>query len=148
MVDASRKNQTFGALTRMEVDGSPKQIAFLKFNTISFGAVATTPIKSIKLKLTVANPGGMYQEIKYVADASWREETLTYLNKPAIKEKLVGFRAGQIGSVVEVDLTQKLKDKVGGTISFAIDKYWVNGTDFYTKEHANTKYWPALIVTY
>ncbi|MBI4066825.1 DNRLRE domain-containing protein [Candidatus Gottesmanbacteria bacterium] len=143
-VSSDAKSRNFGKSEKIAVDGSPVQIAYLKFNLNNPGLVGRTII-SARLKLKVTNESEGIQQVKAVTDTSWKENEITYLNRPEVSSAKLGeFNGGDRGDSIEVVLTNYVSSHVGRFISIAIDSSSKNGLDFKSKEARSDR--PKLII--
>ncbi|TDC60121.1 right-handed parallel beta-helix repeat-containing protein [Micromonospora sp. KC207] len=78
-VDAGHPLRNYGGAVSLRVDGSPHQVAYLRFEVTGTG---DEPSAVLRLYIETASSTGLY--VHGVSDDDWREGTLTYHNAPPI----------------------------------------------------------------
>ena len=79
-VDSALPTSNFGTRTSFPVDGSPQQIAYLKFNIPS----GTELSGGVKLRIFAQSTHSIGATSYSVANTSWTETGITYDNAPAL----------------------------------------------------------------
>ena len=139
-VNSSHSNTNYGSDMTLEVDGSPVQIAYFRFDINGLNGT----VRSARLRLKVADPASVGGTIYRVPDSSWDEDVVTYTTRPAMDGPaldslgIVGY-----GDTVELDVTSAISGD--GTYCFAITSSDSNGADYRSREDAS--YPPELIIT-
>ncbi len=142
-VSDENRSGNFGASLTLEVDGSPENIAYMKFDLTSLGGKA---IVSAKLRIRITDSSGSEQNIKLVEDSAWSEDEITYNNRPEPLTLLNSIEGSVAGSWVEVDVTYGAKPKAGQFFSIAFDTTENDKLGFGSKEMGDGI--PELIVEY
>jgi len=146
-VDGNNSGTNYGGLSRMEVDGSPVKIAYIKFDISS---LAGKNITSAKLRIrgnadTSAGSNGT-QNVKVTSTTSWSESLMTYSNRPTSSSAIAtisGFAPSTWSSAI---VTGAVQSKIGqSTISFTIDSGSGDNIIFYSRQADSD---PQLVVTY
>jgi hypothetical protein len=128
----------------MVVDGSPVEIAFLKFD---LSTLAGKHIESARLRLKIGNDASTgTQTLNAVASTSWTERGLTYNNRPALGSTLATFAGSRTNTWIEVDITSYVVAAQGQLMSVAISEAGADSINFYARE-ASAANRPVLIVT-
>jgi hypothetical protein len=107
----------YGTATTMKVRGpttGKEFIGFLKFDVADLGTIT-----SAKLKAYTAIGSGDVVDVKAVADTTWDEMTMTYLNKPATGA-ILDSQATPDAAWAEWDVTSHITGD--GTYSLALTK--------------------------
>lgn len=143
-VSSNARSRNFGKSDRISVGRSPIQIGYLKFN-LKNKALMGKKIVSAKLQLKVINKSQGTQRLRSVNNTSWKENRITYSNRPGVGNSVVGeIKPVNKGKLVEVSLDKYVKSKIGGLMSIAIDSKKSNRVDFKSKEAKSDK--PQLII--
>ena len=131
----------FGGSSRFDVDASPVQTAYIRFDVS--GIVGT--VQSAILRLEVTNGSNNGGTVHPVADNSWDESTITFDNAPLIDLATEIAAIGNVspGDFVDVDLTSAISGD--GVYSFAIFGRANNGADYRSKESGTGT--PELVIT-
>lgn len=141
-VRSGEASTNFGTRTTMEINGSPVNLAYLKFDLSSLAGKTVT---SAKLRFIASTDSISTQSIKEVSNTSWSETGLTYSNRPSLGVVLATSNGGTTGQLKEVDVTSFVKSRVGGLASFGIDQSGGDGYGIYSRESTDK---PLLVVTY
>lgn len=150
-VDGASPNENFGTSNILAVDGDMDtvgdsiNIIYLKFDT---GSMTSNAIQRAYLRLRVhqtpSSSGSVDRyPLRTVASTGWGELNTTYQNKPARGAQIAEFGPLGLGQVVDIDITQTLKETPAGLISFAIDSTGSDGLFLMSKETDSP---PQLIV--
>lgn len=133
-VSSGAATTNYGTATKLAVDNSPVENAYLKFDLTPF---AGKTIVSAKLQLRATTSGSLgKQNVRMVADDSWTETGLTYGNRPALGTAVLGS-LGPVASNTsyEVPLSASdLQGELGGLLSLGINATSSDGADFGSKE--------------
>lgn len=141
-VEAGESSETFGKESTIQVDGSPKKIIFMKFDTRAY---AQRSLRSAILRLYVTNSSTGTQNVHEVSTTSWGELVVTYSNKPSIGNVIAQITKPVSGKWIDVDVTNYINTKLGKVTSLAIQSSSSDGADFSSKESNNV---PKLILTF
>ncbi|MFF3852285.1 DNRLRE domain-containing protein [Micromonospora sp. NPDC002575] len=76
-VDAAYPTRNHGGAASLRVDGSPRQVAYLRFDVTGAG---DEPSAVLRLYAETASSTGL--SVHGVSEGDWREDTLTYQNAP------------------------------------------------------------------
>jgi len=125
-VSALAPTSNFGTLVQVLPDGSPLNIAYLKFDLSAFAGRTVT---SAVLRLTTTNPSTSSFAVKEVPDTTWGETIVTFDTRPAAAGVAVVTFTPGTAAQVDLDLTPLVTAKLGQVASFAIEP--VVGTDGY-----------------
>ena len=137
-VKQSEPAQTFGNAATLEVDGSPRHEAFLKFNVQGIQG----QVSSAKVQLFVTNKSSAGPGI-YSSGSNWSESTITYNNKPATTSATIDSKgAVEVGAYVDFDVSSVVS--ANGTYSFVLFQSGSDRTDFSSRSGANP---PKLSIT-
>ncbi|MGI0012748.1 MAG: DUF7594 domain-containing protein [Nitrososphaera sp.] len=139
-VNSSSPNTNYGSRTTLQVDGSPTQITYLRFNVTGLSGV----VQSARLRLEVVNPSSFGGTIYSMSNNTWGETTVTFNTRPAIDgpaRDVLGAVA--LGAIVELDVTAAIPGN--GTYSFAMDSNNSNGAGYRSREAVTNP--PLLIIT-
>ncbi|KKR80712.1 MAG: hypothetical protein UU26_C0011G0003 [Candidatus Daviesbacteria bacterium GW2011_GWC1_40_9] len=143
-VEKNYPDKNYGSSTALEVDNSPVEISYLKFNLTPF---AGKEIVSAKLKLRVRNSSSGIQYVRLVEDTIWSESSLTYNNRPQASTTITQLNGGKSSTWIEIDVTSAVLTKLGGYLSLLVDSTSSDGFGFYSKEASTSTYRPTLIIT-
>ena len=139
-VTSSSPNTNYGSRTTLQVDGSPTQIAYLRFNVTGLSG----PVQSARLRLEVTNASSFGGTIYSISNNSWGESTVTFNTRPVIDgPALAALGKVAVGDIVELDVTAAIPGN--GTYSFAMDSNNSNGADYRSREAVTNP--PVLIIT-
>ena len=141
-VRKSNTNRSYGTGSRMEVDGSPQEISYLKFD---LSPLAGKTVELARLRLRITDSSSHTQTINRVDNTSWNESTLTYRNRPTLTGRVTQFQARREGSWTEIDVTAWAQGQTGRLTSLSIDQTGSNGITFSSRETANK---PQLVISY
>lgn len=142
-VRGDKPNFNYGSRSKLEVDGSPIKISYMKFD---LSPLAGKTVISAKLRLKVAGSSSSTQIIKEVFDTAWSETGVTYNNRPSLGLAVSSMTSSSVGTWQEVDITSSVSGKVGQLYALGIDSSGNNGVDFNSKEAPADK--PVLVVEY
>jgi len=139
-VDARRPEKNFGLSTRLEADGKPAQISYVRFRVTGIDGM----ILSATLRLWVLNPSkSIGGTIVQVNDSGWSETELTFSSRPAVDERPVAtLRAAEQDTWVEANVTQAVTGD--GPVSLAITSMVEDGAGYASRERSDG---PQLLVT-
>lgn len=147
-VSSNQTSTNFGSSPFMWIDGSPTiYIAYLKFN---LSALTSSNLLSAKLRVHVGTDSGAdsaaTQTIKLVDTTTWTEKGLTYSNRPSLSSVVGTFTAGagNTNIWVEKDVTEAVRSKSGGFISFGIDQVAGDALEIQSRE---SSFIPELVLT-
>lgn len=138
-VRADIPTTNYGTRTAIEVDGSPLETTYLKFNLPS-----ADTLLSATLRLYVTNSSGGPVSVRSVTDNTWQESTITYNTRPLVGSAFSTFNGGSSGTWIEVNVTSGLTGKLGQTVSLAMDETNSDGIFFSSKESSTNR--PELIL--
>ena len=80
-----------GTTIKLEVDGSPIKIIYIKYDLSSLTGIT---INSAKLRFKVVNSSSSVQNVKQVLDTGWSETGVTYNTRPALGSLITTIPAG------------------------------------------------------
>jgi hypothetical protein len=133
--DSSSSN--FGSSLTLEVDKSPYKYSYLKFEVQSLSG----SIQSARLRLYVTNSSSSGPEV-YATSSSWSESLITWSNRPpATSSKIADISSISSGRYIEYNVLSVVKGN--GTISFVLKPDSSDGSDFASRETANS---PELVI--
>ena len=123
-------NYCLGPLT---VDGSPIDIAFLKFDLSSLVGYSVT---SARLWLRVSGTSGATQTVKAINDDTWDACSINYNNYPALGSLIATNPGGTSGTWISIVITSYVQSELGSIMSIAMDQSGTDGFDFFSEEDA------------
>jgi hypothetical protein len=132
----------YGASTAFEVDGSPVEITYMKFD---LSGLAGKTILSATLRFKTVDSSFDSQDVRAVAETTWSETSLTYNNRPPLGNVLASMYLSSPEVWKEVALTSEIQSKAGAMLSLGLASPWSDGISFYSRESANK---PVLVVEY
>lgn len=138
--DATTPTTTFGTRTIFNIDASPTQQSYLKFNV---SGINGRQVVSAKLRLKVSNQspyGGTF----YSTSPNWSETKLDWNNKPAVISKVGSIGNAPDETFVEVDLTSLIT--ADGTYALAVRTSNADGVHYYSSESVSANR-PQVIVS-
>lgn len=141
-------SKNFGNSNILWADGNPIIISFLKFDLSS---LAGKTITNAKLKLTVANVTNAQSLGSFKlnsADSSWSESKLTYKRMPRVGDQIGSFGPVKKNQIVEIDLTDLVKQQSGQIVTFAISDLSSDDVAIKSKETTSVSSKPTLVVQY
>src|SRR3972149_5756015 len=139
-VNSNSANANYGSRTPLQIDGSPIQIAYLRFNVTGLSGA----VQSARLRLEVVDAGTFGGTLYSMSDISWGETTVTYNTRPVIDGLTLGkLGAVAVGAIVEFDVTAAISGN--GRYSFAMDSNNSNGVYYRSREAEINP--PALVIT-
>jgi hypothetical protein len=113
-VDASRPTANFGTGTYIQVDGSPINNGYIKFNVAGLSGTIT----KVTLRLYANSSASSGIKAIRVADSTWGETTITYNNAPSLGGVLATSAAFSSKTWITLDVTGYITGN--GTYSFGI----------------------------
>jgi len=142
-VNSSRPAKSFGSARNLQVDASPIERSYVRFDLSSINGTVTKAV----LKLTATSSSGAGFDVRKVAESSWREKTLTYASAPAFSGPIgVGTRAFKPKQHLSLDVTASVK---AGIRSFAlVDHGSSTALSVASSENRSASFRPRLVVTY
>jgi hypothetical protein len=139
-VDSNDPSGNYGSSSRLEVDGTPTRVAYLRFDVTDIDRA----VQSVRLRLTVGDASSSGGTIHAISDNSWDENTVTFDTRPVVDgAALDTVGAVAVDDTIEFDITGTINQN--GIYSFAINSESSNGVDYYSRE--NTANQPELIIT-
>jgi hypothetical protein len=141
-VDASAATSNFKTDTQLKVDGSPVNIAYLRF-TIS--GVNGRAVQQARLRLQVTGSSVVGGTIHKITNNTWDPNAINYNTRPTVDGSgLQTLNAVNIGDLVEFNVDGTVTGD--GTYSFAIDS--TNGDSaYYNSSRATSGLKPTLVLT-
>lgn len=143
-VRSTSPNSNFGTSTRVEVDSSPNEISYLKFNLVS---LAGKTIVSAKLRLTVSDASTKLLNLRRGVNLDWSETGITYNNRPGFDATIRTFNASTVNSILKLDVKNVVNLRKGGKVTFGITSSGDDTGAFYSRESAASNR-PQLIIQY
>ncbi len=137
-VDSSLPNVNYGSATQLRVDGSPIVKGFLRFSVS--GSAGTITNATLRVYANSSLSTGV--SANRVADNTWGESTITYLNAPAAGTAIGTSAAVTAGTWVSINVTPYVTGN--GTFSFALTSANVTALSLASREATNK---PQLVVT-
>jgi hypothetical protein len=136
----------FGTSTALDVDSSPVQATYLKFD---LSAYAGRTLESATLQLSSAANGSTgKQNVKVVATDTWSETGITFNNRPAMGTTSIGTlgpTATNTGYSVPLTVTG-LAGELGQQLSLGLDSSSSDGLIINSREAGSTLV-PKLVLT-
>jgi hypothetical protein len=135
----------YGSSTLLGVDKSPIEITYLKFD---LSAYAGRTLESATLQLRSAGSGSKgTQNVKLVADDSWTEGGITYINRPALGASVATLGPTTANTNYNVPLTVAgVAGELGQELSLGLDSSNSDGLDLSSKETGSAAA-PKLVLT-
>ncbi|KKR76282.1 MAG: Peptidase M11 gametolysin [Candidatus Levybacteria bacterium GW2011_GWA2_40_8] len=147
----ARSNQptkNFGNSNVMWVDGSPKALAFIKFDLSSFSG---KEVLNAKIRLKVANIRNAQSKGNFRVSSvkeEWSERTVNYKNMPTIVSKISSFGSVKKNQTVEIDVTSWVKQNLGKKATLSIEDLSADDASFRSKNATSASNRPTLIIEY
>jgi phosphodiesterase/alkaline phosphatase D-like protein len=119
-VSSGATTTAFGTKTSLSVDGSPTDVAYLKYDLTPYaGRVLTGAALSVRV---TTNASKYSPTVRHVAHDGWTESALTYATRPAYgKDVLATLPRSATGTTYTVPLaTTALVPEVGSTLTVAV----------------------------
>jgi hypothetical protein len=149
-IDSANPASTAGGTSKtLNVDASPVQTAFLKFDLTPL-AGKTITLVTLKIKTTMnTSAGSTYSaNVKLVNGVQWKEQYLSYNNPVAISDTLLGTVPANTAPDIwyEIPLAlSPIQERVGGLLSMAIETTGSDDLLLKSREATNK---PQLVITY
>lgn len=143
-VRSTSPNANFGTSKSLEIDKSPNETSYLRFN---LRTLAGKTIISAKLKIKVNDSTKENLNLKRGADVNWQETGITYNNKLTLEAQIRTFKASTLNSSLELDVKNAVNLRKGGRVTFGITSLGDDTGAFYSREAASANR-PQLIVEY
>lgn len=137
-VKETMPNRNYGRANKLRADTSPWIESFVKFDVSGVGGSVTSA--TLRVFSTSVSPTGF--DLGHVADVSWQETGMTWLDRPSIEPPIAtsgGFASGQW---IEVDVTPLVTGD--GQVSFGLTGLATRALSVSSREGINP---PELIVT-
>jgi hypothetical protein len=124
---------SYGTATQLDVDGSPIQTSYLKWDLSS---LAGRTIQSATLQVRVTDTGSTgLQTVHVVDDTSWGETAMTYATRPAIGASIGTLGPTNTNTSYTITLTgSALQSKLGALLSLAFDSSDADGVHLGSRE--------------
>ncbi len=143
-VASDRPTTNFGTATILAIDGSPIELAYMKFN---LSTLAGKTINSAYLRLKIVNGGSQATQIYKIADTtSWSETGMTYNNRPTASTTITSTTGGPDATWMQANVLSAVNAKKGGTLAIRIETS--TNTDGLDVKSRETTEKPTLVVTY
>ena len=145
-VTSAATGTNFGTSVMLGVDNSPVEVTYLKFD---LSAYAGRTLDGATLQLRTAGSGSTgTQNVKLVANDSWTETGITYLNRPTPLGTTLGtFGPTATNTNYSIPLTiSGLAGELGQLLSLGMDSSSSDGVDINSKEAGSTLA-PKLVLT-
>lgn len=138
MVNKKSPEENFGGQAVADIDDSPTEYAYLKFEVTGVqGKVGSVVLRIYSLD--GSDEGGRVK----VADTNWSEDEITWKTKPDVSGSVIGkLGKTKAGQWYEIDLTGYIKGN--GTYAFRIQTPSSDTACYSTKEGSHA---PELIIT-
>lgn len=143
-VNAGRPTRNYGAAGLLNVDARPVAVTYLKFDLSAFAGRRATAA-TLTVRVTSSGSAGS-QAVRASADDTWTELGVTYADRPALGEPVLG-RLGATGRTLRnttyaVPLDPAaLTGELGGTLTLGLDSASTDGVDLGSRESG----WPAAL---
>jgi methionine-rich copper-binding protein CopC len=145
-VTSAATGTNFGTSVMLGVDNSPVEVTYLKFDLSPY---AGRTLEGATLQLRTAGSGSTgTQNVKLVANDSWTETGITYLNRPTPLGTTLGtFGPTATNTNYSIPLTiSGLTGELGQQLSLGMDSSSSDGVDINAKEAGSTLA-PKLVLT-
>ena len=132
----------------MWVDGSPKALAFIKFDLSSLSG---KEVLNAKIRLKVANIRNAQSKGNFRVSSvkeEWSERTVNYKNMPTIVSKISSFGSVKKNQTVEIDVTSWVKQNLGKKATLSIEDLSADDASFRSKNATSASNRPTLIIEY
>jgi len=146
-VDQDHSGSNYGTLSRIKIDGSPKEMSYVKFDL--------TPLKgkkivsaNLRLKIPSTDGSGSSNKfsIKKVDLADWSEGGVKYSNKPSLGATVATFTGKGAGNTILVNVKSAVAAGTGSKISWAITSDGSNELILYSRNYSSNR--PQLLIEY
>lgn len=142
-VNASATGTNYGTTTIMNVDSSPVNIGYLKFDLTP---LAGKTIVSATFRIRTGTDNSTNQQrIKPVSNTSWTETGIKYNNRPSLGSTTLGTinSNGATNAWQQVNLTSTVASNVGRVFSLGIDSSGSNNIWLWSRESTSK---PELVI--
>jgi pimeloyl-ACP methyl ester carboxylesterase len=136
-IKRSYPTRNYGQRTILQIDGDSKKVTYLQFDLRS-----TSNIDAAILQVEVTDPSSGVQAIHAANSENWSESTLTFNNQPGAKELITTIDGAAVG-VLNVDLTDFMRSKLGGMATLVLSSSDANGLYIKSKESGSP---PELVL--
>lgn len=143
LIRRDNPNSNYGTSSRLEVDGWPVKMFFLKFN-LEHTTIKPANIASATVRMRVTNSSGSQQNV-FLVNNNWNEHTVTYNNRPTFTKYITSFRGGREGNWIQFNITDTVRTLQENTFTLGLAQNGYNGLDVYSKDNATNK--PQLVIT-
>ncbi|WP_431908813.1 DUF7594 domain-containing protein [Micromonospora carbonacea] len=137
-VDADHPDRNYGTAVSLRVDGSPREVAYLRFDVTGAGA---EPSAVLRLYAETASSTGL--SVHGVSAVDWREDTLTYQNAPPIGPAVASSGPTAADTWLSVDVSALVAGE--GPVTLALTTTNDTGFRLTGREGTDTRM-PQLIV--
>ncbi|MBI4084384.1 MAG: right-handed parallel beta-helix repeat-containing protein [Candidatus Levybacteria bacterium] len=141
-VEKETPSKNFGGSINLKVDASPKDNAYLRFDTAT---LAGRTLVSAKLRIYVTDPTSESVSISG-AGTSWSEYNTTWNTRPNIISGIATTYATTAYRYYDIDVASYVSSRMGQKVGFAITTSSTNLLSFLSKESSTNK--PQLVITY
>ncbi|MFO0703690.1 MAG: DNRLRE domain-containing protein [Patescibacteria group bacterium] len=150
--ESDRVNNNYGqeaVLIASSYESNNKKTAYLKFDASS---IAGKTIKKATLYLTATMARTVDKQVRLIANSTWSEDSMTYINKPQNGEIIgvINYLKTELKPDVPFGITlntSKLSRASNGQISLVIDNSTnANTLSVYSKDSPKVEYRPKLII--
>jgi fibronectin type 3 domain-containing protein len=140
-IESDSPAANFGSATTVSTDTSPLKEFLIKFNV---SGLAGRRITSAKLRLFCTGSSNEGGQVRWLADSSWNEGTVTWNNAPAADPAVAAqFGAVSSNTWYQLDLTSLVRGD--GTISLRVTATSPDGAD-YSSRQGKASQAPQLVV--
>jgi parallel beta-helix repeat protein len=130
-VDSSNDTRNYGSSSALRTDGSPDRNIYMMFDVSGVsGSVA-----SATLRIYAASGSSSGFDLVEVADTTWTEGSITYLNAPALGPVLGSPGSFSAGAFIDIDVSGYVTGD--GLVSFGISSAGSTAIRFDSSEGAN-----------
>ena len=135
----------YGTATILNISSSPQNIGYLRFDlTPLAGRIIETATLRVR---TATDTSTSQQRVKPVSNTTWGETTLTFANRPAVTNTVLGTINSQNAANAwqQVSITSTAIANIGRPFSLAIDSGGTNNVWFWSRESTSR---PELVIQY
>ena len=137
--DSQNASTTYGGSATLRVDGSPRNVGYLRFDMGGSGGTVSQAV----LKLYANSPNGTGISVHGVSSTTWSESKTNASNAPAFGAASVASGAVAADATVSVNVTSLVTGS--GLVSLAVTDNNATAISFGSRESAHP---PLLVVTF
>lgn len=147
-VSSGNPAKNFGSSTQIEADGSPKEIAYLKFKLPD---LTGKKLNFAELAIRVPNVSGANSKGTFrlkVAGSNWTETGVNYSNRPSLGAVITSQPTLERQTTYAFPMTSFAQSRSNQTIYLGIDTDSADGAIFVSRENSNSSVKPHIEITY